>query len=311
MAQESLKQFMQRFMEGISSAFPSAASSPSPEPQVAPSAARKTTFNPVADKLFKDSFAMDTPVSSVGASPEDEDFSSVIKRALASDGVITLRGDKASVAKKPKVKGGFSKMPSKSEDSSSVPDIIKISQSMASGEGLDPVESSKIVKQLTKHIKDPKERQRQEMVLAWATGDEAGKAIANKKEKELSGLQAQSIRRNLDQADIAEAALTGDPVDKIRAIVRFRKGGKEKKPIVDPSELPSFFEPERQGFAKTMESVLGDDILSLFSPQPGTLTKKGMGMQERLKTISGAPVDTVEEFYQLLQALIEAEDESR
>lgn len=260
----------------------------------------KPRINPEASKLFEDERPRQM-LPSNAASSGDSDLSSVVRNALSSDGVITVRGDRASVGKKPTSRGGFSKMPKKQYATSGA-NIFNFSAKLtADPENASGEEAEQIVNALTSHLRDPEERRKQAETLMMSLGQQKGESINKKQEKQLENLQAESIRKNLAQADFQEAQLTGDPRERLFALAKMRKG---KPPLAD--DLEGLFELTLA--SKLPEGLPLKTALNLLTG-PTKLTTKGRNKANIMEKASGATINSPEDLLELLSIMREFERE--
>lgn len=222
-------------------------------------------------------------------------LSDVVSQALREDGVITLKGDNASVEKKGS-RGGFSRMPRQeaSQGDSDV-DIFQLSKALSSGDDVDPNLIRRSLETLTKDIKDPRERERQRAAIAASMGTEAGTSQAKKRDNAVSEEQVKALKRASSMADVQEAQALGSPEEVIRAFVAARKGRPSAQSLVPKGNMSEFLE----------DTTLGS--LGIGASQ--RLSPKGEQVAQVLRNMTKLPVDTPEDFVQLLQMLIKAENE--
>lgn len=188
--------FMEQFASGLAGAFANPLKEeekitrPNPTQSSLPSnAATKTSTAKAPESLFT-----------------NQRLSSVVDQALAEDGVITLKGDAASVGKKGK-RGSFSKMPSRSSGSINDMDLFSLSRSLAEGDDVDPETLTRTLDALTKNITDPAERQRLRVAQTASLGESSGQSRVKKREGALQAEQVKALQRADKQAEFRRLKL--------------------------------------------------------------------------------------------------------
>lgn len=289
----------------------------------------KPRTDPRADKLFRDSYEGTSSTAKVTPKVKKISLSNAVDEALASDGVITARGDDFSVQRKGRV-GGFSKMPARKGGGSSDADLLQFSRAIASGENVDPTMTERVLDTLTESATDPKERKMLRQNMAISLGQQSGEAAKARadekfKERELQlreqGLiedkAGNKLVRDLQQEQIksARGAASGEMLKQSQEIGSPKDALRAYESLRASQNLPSLMETIRQGgplmeiaerdplydampVYKMLRSFMGvkDEPYKMF-------TDRGDEVARMLAKITNSDVDNPDDLIALLELI--------